>query len=386
MLRIRDRHAAYYLALAEAGAPALSGHGQREWLRRFDVEFDNLRAVFQHLAAEDLMRLGVWLFRFTLTRGHTEVLGYLRPVVDRTDLPPTPLLAEAMGVTGLLLGMLRRTDPGELAAAKAYGEQALVMARAVGDRHAETRALGKLMDSFYAAGDFAASRELAEQALAIAREIGDVQLIGECLQMVGAVTTDPDERRRRCEEALACAREAGDALLESSELDQLFSIALHAGRIEEGSEYLEESAALADHIGGDFIVHLTRSNLALLRLMQGRTAEAAPLIRGVLLFGRRMGPSLVVGEMVFAAACVAAWQGDLDRAARLFGAGDADIDPSLAMRTILWSPPEQGLREREQARVRELLGDAAYEAAYAAGARLPAAQARDLALSREAGG
>ncbi len=389
VLRIRDRHAAYYLVLGEAGAPALSGHGQYEWLRRFDAEWDNLRAVFQHLAAEDraedLLRLGVWLFRFALTRGHAEIVGYLRLVVDRTDLQPSGLLAEALGVTGTLLGMLRRSDAGELAAARAYGERALVMARAVGDRSAEAIALGKLMDSAFADGDMAASHEFAEQALAIARELGHAERIAVGLQMIAVTTADPDERRRLHGEALACAREAGDVLLESATLEHLFSIELHAGRIEEGSHYLEEAAALDEYIGGDFIVHFTRSNLALLRLIQGRTAEAAPLIRGALLFGRRMGTGIILGEMVFAAACVAAWQGDLERAARLFGAGDVDIEAALAMRTMLWSAAEQSLREREQGRVRELLGDAAYQAAYAAGARMPPAEARDLALGREAG-
>jgi predicted ATPase/class 3 adenylate cyclase/tetratricopeptide (TPR) repeat protein len=390
VLRIRDRHAGFYLSLAEAGAPALSGHGQREWLHRFDAEWDNLRAVFEHLAAEDraddLMRLGVWLDRFTLTRGHSEVLGYLRPVLDRTDLPASPLRAEAMGTVGRLLGLLRRSDAAELAAARDYGERALGLARAVGDQHAEVGALALLGASSYADGDTAASRAFAERALAIARVLGDDQLIAECLQLVAGSTADPDVRRRLHAEALACAREAGDVLMESAELESLFSVELHAGRIEEGAKYLEQAAALADQIGGDFLVYLTRSNLGLLRLIQGRTTEAAPLVRGALLFGRRMGPGLVVGEMVFAAACVAASQGDLDRAAHLFGAGDVDIDASLAMRTILWSPAEQSLREREQGRLRELMGDAAYEAAYAAGARMPSAQAWELALRRDTAG
>ncbi len=387
VLRIRDRHTAYYLALAAAGAPALSGHGQGEWLHRLDAEWDNLRAVFEHLSAEDrtddLMRLGVWLYRFTLTRGHAEVLGYLRPVLDRSDLPPTPLLAEAMGTSAMILGMLRRSDAAELAAAQTYGERALGLARAVGDRHAEAVALGQLMASSLADGNTAAGHAFARRALVIARDIGDVQFTGQCLQWVAATAGNPDERRRFHAEALACSREAGDLLLESAELENLFSIELHAGRIEEGNRYLEQAAALADQIGGDFILHLTRSNLALLRLIQGRTAEAAPLIRGALLFGRRMGAGLLVGEMIFAAACVASWQGDLDRAACLFGAGDVDINASLAMHTIFWSPAEQDLREREQRRVRELMGDTEYEAAYAEGARMPPARARDLALGRE---
>jgi hypothetical protein len=97
-----------------------------------------------------------------------------------------------------------------------------------------------------------------------------------------------------------------------------------------------------------------------------------------------MGPGPGLAEMIFAEACVAAWQDDLVRAARLFGAGDVDIDQALAINVINWSQAEQDLREREQGRVRELLGGAAYEAAYAEGARMPPATARDLALNRDA--
>jgi hypothetical protein len=99
---------------------------------------------------------------------------------------------------------------------------------------------------------------------------------------------------------------------------------------------------------------------------------------------RRLGPGVGSGELAFAAACIAAWQGDDLRAARLHGAGDADIDVSLEIRTINWSDAEQGLRTREQGALRSRLGDAAYDGAYRAGARLSASEALDLALGRDA--
>ena len=121
-------------------------------------------------------------------------------------------------------------------------------------------------------------------------------------------------------------------------------MALHAGRIEEGSASLEEAIALAERVGGDLLLHFLRCNLALLRLIQDRYAEAATLVRGCLRTSRRLGPGVGSGELIFAAACVAAWQGDDMRAATLHGAGDADIDASLEMRTINWSDAEQGVR------------------------------------------
>jgi hypothetical protein len=146
--------------------------------------------------------------------------------------------------------------------------------------------------------------------------------------------------------------------------------------------HLEASVALAEKVGGELLQNFVRSNLALVRLIQGRHAEALPLVRRCLLTGRRLGPAAPVSEMIFAAACCATYQGDYLRGAKLHGAGDTEIDEALAMHMIKWSAAEQSLREREQRRVREELGDEAYAEAYRAGSQLTRPEATDLALSR----
>jgi predicted ATPase/class 3 adenylate cyclase len=387
VLAVRDRHARYYLGLAKAGGPATTGRGQGQWLRRFDAEWDNLRAAFAHFAAEgrsvEIMELAVSLLRFSLSRGHPDVLDYLRPVIDRTDAPPSALLADAMTVAAMLIGMLSRTDAAEMAVAREYGEKALAMARAVGDRRVEAHAITKLVESAYVTGDMAAGRRLAEQGVAIARELGDVQLLGEQLQGLAATAPTTEDSASIHREGLACSRQAGDDLLVASELNHKFSIELHAGLIDEGSASLEEAIVLAEEVGGDFLLHFMRCNLALLRLVQSRYAEAATIVRGCLRTSRRLGPGVASGELIFAAACITGWEGDDLRAARLHGAGDVDIDASLQIRTINWSSAEQAVRAREQSALRDRLGDAVYEETYRAGAQLSQSQALDLALGRD---
>jgi predicted ATPase len=389
VLQIRDKHADYYLQLAEIAAPALTSHEQGEWLRRLDTEWDNLRVAFAHLAAEDraddILRLTVWLLRFSISRGHADVLGYARPRIDRTDAAPSALLAEAMAATGQLLSFVARTDAAELAAAKNYGNRALAMARTVDNRRAEAHSLSKLVESAHIEGDMATVQRLARQGVVIARELADVQLLGEQLQGLAAATEAADERRSILQEALACCRESGDDLLAASVLNNLSSTYLHAGQIDKAATYLEQAVALAERIGGDLIGHFLRCNLSLLRLIQGQYAEASPLVRTCLLVSRRLGPDVALSsEMVFAAACCAARQGDYLRAARLFGAGDTDIKASLEIRVIKWSPAEQELREIEQGRLCQLMGHAAYKDAYESGALLPLADAIELALGRDA--
>jgi hypothetical protein len=386
VMRVRDRHARYYLDLAKAGGPATTGRNQGQWLRRFDAEWENLRAAFAHFTAEErdeeILELAVNLRRFSLTRGHADVLDYVRPVVDRADAEPSALLADAMTVAGQLVGLLWRTDPVQLVAAKQYGDKALAMARDVGDRYVEAHAISKVVESAYVAGD-PTGYLLAEQGVAIARELGDVQLLGEQLQGLGLTAPLPEDRVRIHQEALACCSQVGDVLLTVGELNNKFSMHLHAGQIEEGTACLEEAAALVEGLGGELMLHFLRCNLALLRLIQDRYAEAATIVRGCLRMSRRLGPGVGSGELIFAAACVTAWEGDDLRAARLHGAGDADIDNSLEIRTINWSDAEQGVRVRAQAALRDRLGDAVYDEAYRAGAQLTQNQALDLALGRD---
>ena len=125
----RDRHAGYFLGLAQEAAPALAGHGQGDWLRRLDPEWENLRAAATHLADEgrtdDVLRLGVWLQWFAMGKGHTDVLAWLRSGVDPADPRPDLLYAEALIAVGWLTGMLLRLDAGARAFAGQCAEQAL---------------------------------------------------------------------------------------------------------------------------------------------------------------------------------------------------------------------------------------------------------------------
>lgn len=64
----RDRHAEFFLALAEEAEPELDGPQQRLWVERLDVEHDNLGAALlralEHGEGELALRLGAALWRF----------------------------------------------------------------------------------------------------------------------------------------------------------------------------------------------------------------------------------------------------------------------------------------------------------------------------------
>ena len=389
VLAARDRHAGYFLRLAEEAAPALAGRGQDIWLRRLDLEWENLRAAAAHLAAEgrtdDVLQFGVWLLGFALSRGHTDVLTWLRDAVDASGAGPSALLASALVGIGLLIATLMRMDADSNAVSEHCGERALAMARDLGDRRIEARALLVLAGVAYFRHDLGLMRRLGEESVAIAREIGDVHLRGQ-LQSTLSIVGTSDECRRIRLDSLECFRQSGDEMLAANEMHMLYGLDLHAGLLDDARAHITEAIATAERLGARVFLYLMQADYIVLLLIEGKHQEAVPLVRNCLLAARRMGLRLDVSELLFAAACCAAWQGDHSRAARLYGAADQEINASVELGSITWSGPEIQLWEREQGALRELMDDEAYEAEYRCGAGLSRAQAVELALDRAPAG
>jgi hypothetical protein len=127
-------------------------------------------------------------------------------------------------------------------------------------------------------------------------------------------------------------------------------------------------------------LYFFREDLAILLLIEDRPEDALPLVRRCLQVARRSGIRLDVCEVLFGAACCAAWQGDLLKSAELYGAADVRIGYALADGSVTWSPIEERLRQAEQGKVREVLGQERYGDAYRLGASLSRQQAVELAL------
>ncbi len=381
---IRDRHAAFYLRLGQEAGPALTGRRQGHWLRRLDAEWENLRAAFGHLAdggrTGDVLTLGTSLQRFAVSRAQPEVLSYLRAAVDADDSGVTELAASALLATSRLLGILLQADPTARAAARGYAERGLAMAEILAVPVLRARALGQLSELVFTEGDLDRVKELASEAVAIARTTGDRQLLGEMLRCLAAAEPSAEENRRLRSEALDCFQQSGDELLAANELHMLYGMDLVGGVVAQARQHLEAAIAAAEGLGDEMYLYFFREDLAILMLIEGRPEDALPLVRRCLQVARRSGIRLDVCEVLFCAACCAAYQGDLVKAARLHGAADVRIGYALADGSIKWSPTEEGLRQAEQGKVREVLGEAQYGEAYRQGAALSRQQAVDLAL------
>ncbi len=388
VLAVQARHAEYFLQLAERATAGLRGPDQRAWFVQVDAEWDNLRAALTYLEAEgqtaEVIRLCVALQRYAVSRAHREVLTALRRAVDGGG-PDGPQTVGALVAVLWMLQFFAGSMADQLANAESYAHRALTLARQFDDRKMQAYALVLLGGLAYLRGEpQAAQQQLCAEAVELARQAGDSQLLADTLGTT-AISAPPELARQLRMEALEYYRHIGDALGAATELHMIYGLDLAAGLLEDAETHLEEAVALAEATGDETFLYMFRGDLGMLRLIQGRPADAVPVVRNCLSMARRTGITVGAWEVIFCAACCRAWQGDLVLAATLHGTADAGIEAGLGDRTIWWSATEESLRVAEQDRLRKQLGDMVYGDAYQAGRRLSTAQAVELALSQEPG-
>jgi predicted ATPase/class 3 adenylate cyclase len=194
------RHAAYYLALAEAAAPGLTGSDQKGLLDRLDRENGNLRAAItwtlEHDEPQMALRLGSALWRFWQMRGLlAEGAEWLERILAMPGTAAYPReRASALEAAGGVAYWRADMDK-----ALVYYEASLELCRQIGDRAAIANAL-------YNAGfptlvnleNVQRSREFFEESLAIYRELGDREALARVLWGLGNLHyyTQEDEAAR----------------------------------------------------------------------------------------------------------------------------------------------------------------------------------------------
>jgi len=163
---VRDRHARFFLALAERAAPELfGGPRQTAWLDRLDREHDNVRAALawteQSGDITTMQRLVGALFWFWYVRGHVaEGRNWAKRALAADRAEP------GIDRAGVLLaaGMLAHFQDDDIDAERRLNES-LALYRSAGDRPGELFALAELGVLAEDSGDYDQAVRLYEQAL-----------------------------------------------------------------------------------------------------------------------------------------------------------------------------------------------------------------------------
>jgi predicted ATPase/DNA-binding CsgD family transcriptional regulator len=337
---VRRAHAAYFLALAEEAAPALTGPDQGAWLARLERDHDNLRAALAWAVERDDADIGLRLVaalgQFWETRSHlTEGQGWLERALASWPAAPTPERAAALTSAGNI-AYLR----GEYGRSAAFHDESLTLRRAVHDRAGIAQSLHNLGRVAHYQGDFERAAALYEEGLAIRRALGDKPGVAMSLNGAGVLARnrgDLARSRALYEESLALFRELGDARGIGLVLNNLARVARDLEAWDEAAALCTESLALFQDLGNRHGVAWVLSNL------------------------------MVVAQRL----------GDPSRAARLHGAVEA-LREGVGTAALSLSPSERDTYEAAVAATRDALGEDAFTRAVVAGRALPPEQVAGL--------
>ena len=318
----RNRHAAWCVALGETAPAAWHLAFASSNLSRLEDEHANLQATLNWLdaadRADDLANLVTalrvyWNLGGHFAEGHA---WYRRLRARRDDLDPD-VYGDAMRWAGQFAQLANDPD------AQAWQEEALVLAEASGSLQRQADCLGTLGIMFEDRGAYEEAEVRLAEAQELHRQLGDTWTVNCGDYHLGVVAFGQGDMQRAVslfEGASAAARENGDPLIPSWS-------ALY---------------------------------LALLACDQGDAVRAATLMREGLLqiapYSQNLGLNL--------GAVIAHTGGQLDLAARLFGAADA------ASHGIPEWLPEREWFDRAEASTRRQLGDEQFEAQWTRGHRM----------------
>ncbi len=282
---LRDRHAAFFLALAEEGDKELLGVGQNVWIDLLDRDRYNLRAALEWLHSsgrhqEAMAVAGALRWFWVITREVSDGTEWLGRTLAHRDGVDRGVVARALNGAGLLASRRLAFDQ-----AHEFLDEALSIYRELGDRHSEARQVYQLMALAWLSDDLVEARRLAVDAEALNREVSDGWMLAWTLAVWG--TMDRQEghleaaRRRMTESHQIFLENAGVLDIGWSAL-RLAALARDEGNYTEAmSRYTEGRDMLA--VAGDTLgLAHADAGIGALAWLAGDTDYAIELYRSVL--------------------------------------------------------------------------------------------------------
>ena len=357
--RVRAKHAAHYLDLAEVAEPELQGPSQDTWLDRLADEHDNLRAVLAWACAEEDVELGLRLagalWRFWMVRSHiVEGRAWLEAVLALpSGTPHTSARAKALA---RVADLVRRC--GDEAQARGHSQKSLAIWRELGDRAAAASELTHLGRMALAAGELVEARAALEEALAIELEQGDQSRAAQSLLCLGRVAYfegDFATARHLTEESLALHQALGDSIGTVWALQSLAHTAVADGLHSAARAAIAEGLAAAQDVGYAWGLTVMLEAAAALAAAEGRPKHALRLAAAAAALREPLGSALAPD-----------WRTDLDH---LLAPARRVLGPAAV--AAVWAEGRAWSQERA-------LVEALIPAAASTSALLPSAPGPDL--------
>jgi predicted ATPase len=400
------QHAECFVRLAEAAEPELWGPQQVQWLRRLQIDHNNMRAAidwsYRGKGTRDIsVRLTLALGGFWLWRGYRQE-GYmrLRNALDAAT-EPTLLRARTLYALGVLI------QESDMKPARTLFEESLAISRTLGDIRGQADALyGLGWFADHVPGSQMARDVYFEESITLYQQLGHAVGIARVL-----VKSDDQERLeaslvlyrsvghlRGCADALTnlgrLAHRQGDSgraiVLLQEALDLYSQLQDEGGKLwallgmsdiyqamgdyQPAAALLEESIVLARKLNDRMALGYSLNNLGEILLYADAFIRASDLLNESLAIFRDIDDHFGLWQSIIGRARIAAVAGKAAQAARLVACVDA-LSTKAELSPSNWQPEHRNNYSRTLAAIRVQLDEATFAAAWEEGRALTLEQA-----------
>ena len=378
-----QRHMAYYLQLAEAAQPELTGAQAQVWLERLEREHDNLRAALRWALAhetqtETALRLATILGRFWKKRGYLgEGRRWLEAALAHSKTQPAVARAWALRESAALA-----LAQGDYVQARAYLESGQALWGDLGDEPFVTWMMGLILD---AQGKYDEAQLFLEKNLAFHRQAGNPENVGHALHLLGQSAMKQgnySQARNWLEESLSIRKKLH---IQEDTANTLLVLG-HVMRMKEdfarAYDLYQESLAVFEELGEKWGIAHCLLNIGKIACAQGDYVQACESYLVASISFQDLGDRHGLAYSLEAQAGLAGQQQQPERAARLWGI-------AAALRETLGTPlppAEYSQLEAEIKNVEAFLAstgqsEAAFLAAWQAGRGMSEEDAIAFALN-----
>jgi predicted ATPase/DNA-binding SARP family transcriptional activator len=299
---LSEKHAFYYLELAERAESLMTAGNQMTWLQRLDDDHDNLRTALswfhEHGTAEQNLRIAAALTQYWDMRGYVaEGKGYLEEALAFSQKMESsehlkPFLAKALVSYASLLRV-----QGNNAKVYAAARQGLQFCREINDVRGIAGALQVLAVLTYTGEDCDEARGYLEEGLALARDLNDRSLLALSLVNLGNIALEQaqfDEAEALYTEAVTLYQDDGNQHQTARLLNNLGALATFRKEFETADRYIQESLTISRALRNYAGIALCQHNLGDLQRQQGNYDEDIRLQLEAAALAHRLGENRLI--------------------------------------------------------------------------------------------
>ncbi|MBL8063313.1 MAG: diguanylate cyclase [Anaerolineales bacterium] len=320
--QLRDRHLNHYLNFAERTEPILISARRGEWVRRLEIEHDNLRAALERACNQNAERahrmagaLGwFWYFGDHLNEGHAWCLRVL--ALDENAVPKQ-FRAKAMNSAGMVSGNLGHNEES-----RSWLEKSISLWQVLHEQRLLSETLFWLSYSFVQLGEDEKVCALFEKYESLLRTASDPLILGWSLTYWGrALETAREDfatAKLLHDESVELGRTTQDINILGTAFMNLGYWAAKQGDYETAYHYHSESSKWHKTDGARLRIAISSHNMADMLSLQGKYLEAQALYEESLALSRALGDQAFIAWTAYRLGYLAVHLNQHERARQLF--------------------------------------------------------------------